>query len=114
MGSRRSRWHPAAVFVLAASPEAGQVVVLDTATDKIVQRLAVEGRPDAIGFTDHLAYLRRRGDEFLETLPLDQIGIEGRTPNALNVGIGQLPLGAVKLADRAPAAWRRCRAATSC
>jgi len=92
---------PGGRFVLAASPEKGQVVVLDTATDRIVQRLAVEGRPDAIGFTDHLAYLRRRGDEFLETLPLDQIGVEDRMPNALNVGIGQLPLGAVKLASRA-------------
>lgn len=92
---------PGGRFVLAASPEGAQVVVLDTATDRIVQQLAVEGRPDAIGFTNHLAYLRRRGDEFLETLPLDQIGVEGRTPNALNVGIGQLPLGAVKLASRA-------------
>jgi hypothetical protein len=92
---------PGGRFVLAASPEGGQVAVLDTATDRIVQRLAVEGRPDAIGFTDHLAYLRRHGDEFLETLPLDQIGVEDRTPNVLNVGIGQLPLGAVRLAARA-------------
>ena len=92
---------PGGRFVLAASPEAGQIIVIDAATSRIVQRFAIEGRPDAIGFTAHLAYLRRRGDEFLATVPLDQIGIEGRTPNVLNAGIGQLPLGAARLAARA-------------
>jgi hypothetical protein len=92
---------PGGRFVLAASPSAGQVIVVDTATDQIVRTLAVEGRPDAIGFTDRFAYLRRKGDAFLEAIPLGQIGIPGRAPNVLNVGIGQLPLGAFAMSSRA-------------
>jgi YVTN family beta-propeller protein len=87
-------------FLLAASAAAGEVIVADTATDRIVQRIAVAGQPDAIGFSDHIVYIRSRASEFVDAFPLDQIGVEGRTPSAIRIGVGQLALGAT----RAPAA----------
>ncbi|WP_315832135.1 hypothetical protein [Bradyrhizobium prioriisuperbiae] len=95
------RFAPGERFLLAASPQAGEVVVLDTATDRIVQRFPVAGQPDAIGFSDHVVYIRRRASEFVDAFPLDQIGIEGRTPSAMSVGMGQLALGAMSASARA-------------
>ena len=92
---------PGGRFLLAASPEAGQVVVLDTAINRIVQRIELAGQPDAIGVSDHVVYIRHRASEFVETFPLDQIGSEGRTPSAISVGVGQLALGAVSARTRA-------------
>jgi YVTN family beta-propeller protein len=97
------RFAPGGRFLLAASPEAGQVVVLDTATDRIVQRIELAGQPDAIGFSDRVVYIRRRASEFVDAFPLDQIGSEGRTPSAVSVGVGQLALGAVSAPARADA-----------
>lgn len=95
------RFAPGGRFLLAASPEAGQVVVLDTATDRIVQRIELAGQPDAIGFSDRVVYIRHRASEFIEAFPLDQIGVEGRAPSAVSVGVGQLALGAVSAPARA-------------
>ncbi|WP_257165108.1 YncE family protein [Bradyrhizobium sp. SRS-191] len=95
------RFVPGGRFLVAASPEAGQVLVVDTATDRIVQRIELAGQPDAIGFSDHLMYVRRRASEFVDAFPLDQIGIEGRVPSAVSVGVGQLALGATSAPARA-------------
>ena len=92
------RLTPDGRFLLAASGDAGQVIVADTSTDRIVQRIAIGGQPDAIGFSDRVVYVRNHANEFVETFPLDQIGIEGRTPSAMRVGIGQLALGAGRAA----------------
>jgi YVTN family beta-propeller protein len=100
-GMTALRMTPGGRFLLAVSPQAGQLVVLDTATDRIVQRIALTGEPDAIGFSDHVVYIRHRASEFVEIFPLDQIGSEGRTPSAISVGVGQLALGAVSSTARA-------------
>lgn len=83
-------------YLLAASAEAGQVIVADTATDRVVQRIAVAGQPDAIGFSDRVVYIRSSASEFVDAFPLDQIGVEGRAPTALRIGVGQLALGAAR------------------
>jgi YVTN family beta-propeller protein len=95
------RFAPGGRFLLAASPEAGQVIVVDTATDRIVQRIELAGQPDAIGFSERVVYIRDRASEFIEAFPLDQIGIEGRTPSAIRVAVGQLALGAAGAPTRA-------------
>jgi hypothetical protein len=100
-GMTALRFAPGGRFLLAASPDAGQVAVLDTATDRIVQRIELTGQPDAIGFSDRVVYIRRRASEFVDAFPLDQIGSEGRTPSAVSVGVGQLALGAVSAPARA-------------
>lgn len=92
---------PGGRFVLAASQEPGQLTVIDSATSRVVQRIPVDGRPDAIGFTAGLVYLRRQGDAYLQTMKLDQIGIADSIPNSQNIAIGQLPLGAAALPARA-------------
>jgi hypothetical protein len=86
--------HRPTVLAYSALAEAGRVIVIDTATGRIVQTIALAGQPDAIGFSDRVAYVRSRASEFVEAFPLDQIGIEGRTPSGIRVGIGQLALGA--------------------
>jgi YVTN family beta-propeller protein len=95
------RFAPGGRFALAASPQAGEVVVIDAATDRIVQRFAVAGEPDAIAFTEHIAYVRHGANEFIEAFPLEQIGIEGQTPTAINVAAGRLALGAISAPARA-------------
>ncbi len=88
------RFAPGGRFLLAASPVAGEVVVIDASTDSIVQRMKVDGGPDAIAFSDHVAYIRHRASAFFDAVPLDQIGIEGGALTPINVGAGQLALGA--------------------
>jgi DNA-binding beta-propeller fold protein YncE len=89
------RFTPGGRFLLVASPDAGEVAVIDAATDRIVQRIEIDGQPDAVAFSDHVAYIRHRANAFFDAVPLDQIGIEGRAPTAISVGAGQLALGAV-------------------
>lgn len=97
------RLAPGGRFLTAASPDAGQVAVIDTATDRIVQRIEREGQPNAVAFSDQAMYVARRASEFVDVFPLDQIGIAGRDPSAITVGIGQLALGAVSAPARADA-----------
>ena len=95
------RFAPGERFLVATSPQTGEIVVVDTATDRIVQRFEVAGEPDAIGFSDRVMFVRRRASEFVDAFPLDQIGVEGRKPSAVSVGVGQLALGAVSAPVRA-------------
>jgi YVTN family beta-propeller protein len=97
------RFAPGDRFLLAASPTANTVVVLDSATDRIVQRIATRGSVDAIGFSNRIAYLRQRASEFVEAIPLDQIGVEGRVPAGISVAAGRLALGAAANPARADA-----------
>ena len=97
------RFAPGDRFLLAASPAANTVVVLDSATDRIVQRIATRGSVDAIGFSNRIAYLRQRASEFVEAIPLDQIGVEGRVPAGISVAAGRLALGAAANPARADA-----------
>jgi YVTN family beta-propeller protein len=95
------RFAPGERFLVAASPQTGEIVVIDTATNRIVQRFEVAGEPDAIGFSDRVMFVRRRASEFVDAFPLDQIGVDGRKPSAVSVGVGQLALGALSAPARA-------------
>jgi YVTN family beta-propeller protein len=95
------RFAPGERFLVATSPQTGEIVVVDTATIRIVQRFEVAGEPDAIGFSDRVMFVRRRASEFVDAFPLDQIGVEGHKPSAVSVGVGQLALGAVNAPARA-------------
>ena len=95
------RFAPGERFLVATSPQTGEIVVVDTATNRIVQRFDVAGQPDAVGFADRVMFVRRRASEFVDAFPLDQIGVEGRKPSAVSVGVGQLALGAVSAPARA-------------
>lgn len=97
------RFAPSGRHLLAASPRAGEVVVIDAATDRIVQRMPIDGEPDAIAFSGRLAYVRHRANAFFDAIPLDQIGVEGGALTAISVGVGRLALGAVSSPVRADA-----------
>jgi hypothetical protein len=75
--------------------------VVDAATDRIVQRMAVAGQPDAIGFSDRVAYIRHRANAFFDAVPLDQLGVEGGALTPISVGAGRLALGAAGFPSRA-------------
>jgi hypothetical protein len=97
------RFAPGGRYLLAASPSAGEVVVIDAATDRIVQRMQVDGQPDAIAFSGRVAYVRHRANAFFDAIPLEQIGIEGGPLTPISVGVGRFALGAVSSPVRADA-----------
>jgi YVTN family beta-propeller protein len=81
-------------FVLAAARDSGKLVVIDTASNAIVQRVEIGGEPDQIVFSDELAYVRRRRSNLLAALPLAQIGQVRQKLAPADVTAGQFALGA--------------------
>jgi YVTN family beta-propeller protein len=88
------RFAPDGRFALATNRKTGQVIVIDSATNEIVQRVDVGGEPDQIVFSDQLVYIRRRQGDALAALPLAQIGKAGQPIAPANVTAGQFALGA--------------------
>src|SRR5947208_14069366 len=52
------------------------VHVIDASTNRVVHTVATEHEPDQITFTSTLAYLRERGSEIVQMIPLDSMGKE--------------------------------------
>jgi YVTN family beta-propeller protein len=88
------RLAPDGRFAVAASRQTGQVTVIDTATNEVVQRVGVGGEPDQIVFSDQFVYIRRSRGDALAALPLSQIGKPGQPIAPANVTAGQFALGA--------------------
>jgi YVTN family beta-propeller protein len=72
----------------AANPDANQVFIFDTTTDRLVQTMTVEDAPFQIAFTDSEAYIRRRDSEAVTLVPLAPLRAEGHS-----VGHGEFPAG---------------------
>ncbi len=72
----------------AASPDANQVFIFDTSTNRLVHTLIVENAPFQIAFTDSEAYIRRRDSEAVTLVPLAPLRAEGQS-----VGHGEFPAG---------------------
>ncbi len=87
-GATQIRFAPNGRYALIANPERNVVQVLDAATNRIVQNAAISDSPDQITFTDLLAYVRRRGSETILTIPLEQLGAEGK-----NLSVADFPGG---------------------
>ena len=81
-------------FVLAAARDSGRLVVIDTASNGIIQTVEIGGEPDQIVFSSELAYVRRRRSDSLAALPLAQIGQAGQRIAPAFVTAGQFALGA--------------------
>jgi DNA-binding beta-propeller fold protein YncE len=87
-GATQIRFAPLGRYALIANPERNVVQVLDAATNRIVQNADISDGPDQITFTDLLGYVRRRASETILTIPLEQLGAEGR-----NLSVADFPGG---------------------
>jgi YVTN family beta-propeller protein len=92
-GATTMRFAPNGRYALIANPERNRVQVLDAATNRIIQNADIPDGPDQITFTDLLAYVRRRGSEIVLTIPLAQLGAEGKPLNVADFPGGQHSFG---------------------
>jgi DNA-binding beta-propeller fold protein YncE len=100
-GATQIRFAPGGRYALIANPAKNVVQVLDAATNRIVQNADISDGPDQITFTDLLAYVRRRDSETILTIPLEQLGAEGKPLSVADFPGGQHSYGegAQSLAD---------------
>lgn len=70
-----------------------RVYILDTSTNRIVQSTSLDHEPDQIAFSDTVAYIRQADSDAVLMVPLDAIGIEGRSVPVADFTGGQHPPG---------------------
>lgn len=87
-GLTQMRFVPNGRHALIANPERNVVQVLDAASNRVVQNAAIGDAPFEVTFTPLLAYVRRRDNETVLMIPLEQIGIEGKP-----IGVADFPGG---------------------
>ncbi|HVR96279.1 MAG TPA: YncE family protein [Thermoanaerobaculia bacterium] len=92
-GLGRLRFAPGGRLGFAVHPEKKQVLILDTASNRVVQTADVEAEPDLVTFSDELAYVRHRGSETVLMIPLDVVGREGAPVPLVDFPGGQNPPG---------------------
>jgi hypothetical protein len=86
---QRGRWG------FLVNPEKNLLYVLDAASGRVVQTAKMEGGPDQITFSDKLVYVRRRGSETVNMIPLADVGTEGQALAPADFPGGQHPLGMI-------------------
>ncbi len=87
-GLTQMRFAPNGRHALIANPERNIVQVLDAALNRVVQNAEIGDAPFEVTFTPLLAYVRRRDNETVLMIPLEQIGIEGKP-----IGVADFPGG---------------------
>jgi hypothetical protein len=87
-GATQIRFAPDGRHALIPNPREHRVQVLDAASNRIVQAAQLSDGPDRVSFSDLLAYVRRRGSEIVQMIPLDQLGAAGR-----GLGVAEFPGG---------------------
>lgn len=92
-GFTQVRFAPGGRLGFLPNPERDIVQVFDAAHNRLVRTIDVKGAPDQVTFSDHLAYVRRRGSETVVMIPLAGLEREGPTGIADFPG-GEHPLGA--------------------
>ncbi|MEM7349907.1 MAG: YncE family protein [Acidobacteriota bacterium] len=105
-GLGQIRFVPGSRLGLAVNPRADTLIVIDTASNRIVQTGEMKRGPDQIAFTDDLAYIRHRGSEIVLMIPLDEIGEAGTVVPVIDFPGGQEAFGRAVRASRAPAIVR--------
>lgn len=92
-GITRIRFAPGGRFAFVVNPTTDHLHIIDAAAERLVQTATVEKAPDAVYFTDQLAYVRSSGSESVLMIPLDGIGKEGAAVPVADFPGGQLPPG---------------------
>jgi DNA-binding beta-propeller fold protein YncE len=92
-GLRQFRFTNDGRFGFAVISERDLVLVLDAATNRVIQRGRMEGGPFAVSFTDTLAYIRLLHSEVVLMVPLADLGKPGRPIPVAEFPAGREPFG---------------------
>jgi hypothetical protein len=87
------RSSPDGRLALAVNPAKNRIYVIDTARNRIVQQGTIEGAPDAVFFSNAIAYIRLRDGNDVQMIALAGLGAEGRDISVADFPAGQANLG---------------------
>jgi len=90
-GIRQLRAAPGGRFLFAVNPGNGQLHIVDTSSNQIVQTSTLHGGPEQVTFSNTLAYIRRRADATVLMIPLEKIGVAGAPLPLVEFAGGRLP-----------------------
>jgi hypothetical protein len=87
------RFEPKGRLAFLVNPSHDEVLIFDSAVNRVVQRAKVDPHPDQVVFTDKLAYVRHGKSEIVEMIPLDSVAEANDGIPLLEFPAGQRPLG---------------------
>lgn len=96
-GLGRVRFAPGGRLAFVVHPDKKQVLIVDAASNRLLQTADVEAEPDLVTFSDDLAYVRHRGSETVLMIPLAVLGREGQPVALVDFPGGQNPPGRTPL-----------------
>jgi len=73
------------------NPKLNTVLILDAASNRIIQQADVEESPDEVSFSDELAYVRHLKDDTIWMIPLDILAAENGKVSLIDFTGGQNP-----------------------
>lgn len=92
-GIEQITFSPNSRLAFIVNPARDLVHIFDMANNQIIQTASVEDEPDAVSFTDELAYVRHRNSETILMIPLDAIGQANTPVHVIDFPGGQHPAG---------------------
>lgn len=76
------------------NPVTSALSVVDAASNRLIQEATLAHKaPDQIAFSNDFAYVRHRGTELVDMVPLRQLGVEGKRISTFEFPAGNHPLG---------------------
>jgi YVTN family beta-propeller protein len=84
---------PGGRHVMVVGPARDELVVLDTATNRVIHRVGLHSEPDQIVYSQEFAYIRHRGTEQLVLIPLAELGRPRKDLPKFEFQAGQNPIG---------------------
>jgi len=87
-GLRAIRFLPDDRFGFVVNRETNEVYIFDVSTDRLIQAVPVESRPDQITFTRDFAYVRSSGNEFVTMINIAELEKGGQ-----QVSVNRFPAG---------------------
>lgn len=92
-GVTQLRFAPDGRFALLPNPQRDTLEVLDAASNRVVQRLKIQGGPDRVAFSTQLAYVQRRASESVATIALSLFSAAGTPLSVAEIPAGQRAAG---------------------
>ncbi|HEV7507585.1 MAG TPA: cytochrome D1 domain-containing protein [Thermoanaerobaculia bacterium] len=92
-GLGQIRFAPGGRLAFAVHTVANTVLIIDAASNRIIQTADVEKEPDQLAFSDELAYIRHRGSDTVLMIPLKTVGEPGKPVAVIDFPGGQHPPG---------------------
>lgn len=92
-GLGQIRFAPGGRLAFVVHPKENTVLIVDAASNRVIQTADVEKEPDQVAFSDELAYIRHRGSETVLMIPLKTVGEPGRPVAVVDFPGGQHPPG---------------------